>query len=154
VKVNHARFALLSSLLSWLSETPAQKKSNATPGYLSFGMSRAYSLVSLPKSMVLTCRIVLAVAVVSDVCAVAQEKPLIGNFRHICRYSSLRHPTPEDPRQQRSPFLPLDTCLGQGRGCPPSESWVGIPVHSSERLWRISPPKQEHSVQFFSWIHE
>lgn len=33
------RFALLSSLLNWLGETPAQRSNNATPGYLSFGMA-------------------------------------------------------------------------------------------------------------------
>ncbi|KIW13989.1 hypothetical protein PV08_06770 [Exophiala spinifera] len=32
-------FALLSSLLNWLGETPAQRSNNATPGYLSFGMA-------------------------------------------------------------------------------------------------------------------
>ncbi|KAJ9501596.1 hypothetical protein H2202_002557 [Exophiala xenobiotica] len=32
-------FALLSSLLNWLGETPAQKSTNSTPGYLSFGMA-------------------------------------------------------------------------------------------------------------------
>ncbi|KAK5053191.1 hypothetical protein LTR84_002165 [Exophiala bonariae] len=32
-------FALLSSLLSWMGETPTQKANATTPGYLSFGMS-------------------------------------------------------------------------------------------------------------------
>ncbi|KIV97510.1 hypothetical protein PV10_01257 [Exophiala mesophila] len=32
-------FALLQSLLTWLGETPAQKRNATTPGYLSFGMA-------------------------------------------------------------------------------------------------------------------
>ncbi|KIW93112.1 uncharacterized protein Z519_05717 [Cladophialophora bantiana CBS 173.52] len=38
--INGTRFALLTALLNWLGETPAQKQSpNGTPGYLSFGMA-------------------------------------------------------------------------------------------------------------------
>ena len=33
------RFSLMTSLLNWLGETPAQKNSQGTPGYLSFGMA-------------------------------------------------------------------------------------------------------------------
>ncbi|EXJ82364.1 hypothetical protein A1O3_06177 [Capronia epimyces CBS 606.96] len=32
-------FSLLTSLLNWLGETPAQRQSSGTPGYLSFGMA-------------------------------------------------------------------------------------------------------------------
>ncbi|KAL2395801.1 hypothetical protein ABEF95_010402 [Exophiala dermatitidis] len=32
-------FSLLTALLNWLGETPAQRQSSATPGYMSFGMA-------------------------------------------------------------------------------------------------------------------
>lgn len=33
------RVSLVVALLNWISETPAQKNTQATPGYLSFGMA-------------------------------------------------------------------------------------------------------------------
>lgn len=33
------RVALVIALLNWISESPSQKNTSATPGYLSFGMS-------------------------------------------------------------------------------------------------------------------
>jgi hypothetical protein len=34
-----AWFSVITALLNWLSETPAQKQSSSTPGYLSVGMA-------------------------------------------------------------------------------------------------------------------
>ena len=36
----------MTSLLNWLGETPAQKASNGTPGYLSMGMSGKVFLIA------------------------------------------------------------------------------------------------------------
>ena len=43
-RAEQRRFSLLSALLNWLGETPAQKKSNGTPGYLTFGMASMLQL--------------------------------------------------------------------------------------------------------------
>lgn len=40
------RFSLMTSLLNWMGETPAQKSTASTPGYLSFGMAGEEVLVT------------------------------------------------------------------------------------------------------------
>jgi hypothetical protein len=39
------RLSLMMSLLNWLGETPAQRKTATQPGYLSFGMACEYSML-------------------------------------------------------------------------------------------------------------
>lgn len=42
---SHAfRVSLVVALLNWISETPSQRNTQATPGYLSFGMASEYTV--------------------------------------------------------------------------------------------------------------
>lgn len=47
----------MTSLLNWLGETPAQKASNATPGYLSMGMAGKVFLFVLQSTLHLDANI-------------------------------------------------------------------------------------------------
>lgn len=70
-----ARASVIFSVQNWLSETPDSKKTAATPGYFSVGMSRKFGIFSTQEyNNTLTPSAVMSVAVVSPSWKVLGER--------------------------------------------------------------------------------
>ena len=74
-----SRFSLITAVLNWLSETPAQKQSANTPGYLSVGMACTYNSCSRSRNVkLMSTTTVLAVGVVRPPAFLKQCFPLLN----------------------------------------------------------------------------
>ena len=92
--------SLITAVLNWLSETPAQKQNSSTPGYLAVGMA------------------LMAVGVVSGTSAPYPFYQSLYNLRRTCHYSSrlLLPQTCDSVVEQRHPLQchPKGDCWSGG----------------------------------------